>query len=56
MFVYLFFPHERRMNELPVEDAGAERASRDWRDEPDEHQNFQLIVERKPEINIASLS
>jgi hypothetical protein len=36
------------MNELPVDDARAERASRDWRDQPEEHQNFELIVERKP--------
>ena len=44
----LLFPHQDRVNELPVEDAGPEGASRDGRDQPEQHQDLQLVVEREP--------
>ena len=40
------------MDKLSVDDAGPERASRDGRDEPQKHQDFQLVVEWEPEKGI----
>ena len=46
---HLLFLHEQRMDKLSVDDAGPERASRD---EPQKHQDFQLVVEWEPEKGI----
>ena len=49
---HLLFLHEQRMDKLSVDDAGPERASRDGRDEPQKHQDFQLVVEWEPKKGI----